>query len=39
MEEIKMTYKIFNVETDMYIGTTNNNNRDASKECYSLQDV
>ena len=28
-----MTYKIFNVETDMYIGTTNNNNRDASKEC------
>lgn len=33
MEEIKMTYKIFNVETNMYIGTTNNNNRDASKEC------
>lgn len=28
-----MTYKIYNVETDMYIGTTNNNNRDASKEC------
>ena len=28
-----MTYKIFNVETDMYIGTTNNNNKDASKEC------
>ena len=28
-----MTYKIFNIETNMYIGTTNNNNRDASKEC------
>ena len=28
-----MVYKIYNIETNMYIGTTNNNNRDASKEC------
>lgn len=34
-----MVYKIYNIETNMYIGTTNNNNRDASKECCFEKEV